>query len=122
MIIITRESPRWNCVMVVGISRGVVGIGHGMQQVSQSKKQVSRVFRFFPRTILFLRKGFVLESEKTQGEGARERSRFAVHRSFLKHWNIQMFENLNRLSKSANMKMFRFSNISAPLLSGFGCE
>ena len=39
----TRELPRWNGVMLVGISRGVVGIGRGMQQVSQSKKQISRV-------------------------------------------------------------------------------
>ena len=31
-----------------------------------------------------------------------------------------VFENLNRLSKSANMKMFRSSSVSAPLLSGFG--
>ena len=47
---------------------------------------------------------------------------FVVHRSLLKHWKIQMFEieNLNRLSKSANMKMFRSSSVSAPLLSGFG--
>ena len=45
---------------------------------------------------------------------------FVVHRSLLKHWKIQMIENLNRLSKSANMKMFRSSNVSAPLLSGFG--
>ena len=43
MIIRTRELPRWNGVMLVGISRGVVGIGRGMQQVSQSKKQISRV-------------------------------------------------------------------------------
>ena len=38
---------------------------------------------------------------------------FVVHRSLLKHWKIQMFENLNRLSESANMKMFRSSNVSA---------
>ena len=38
MIIRTRELPRWNGVMLVGISRGVVGIGH-----SQSKKQIRRV-------------------------------------------------------------------------------
>ena len=38
---------------------------------------------------------------------------FVVHRSLLKHWKIQMFENLNRLSKSANMKMFRSSSVSA---------
>ena len=44
MITRTRELPRWNGVMLAGISRGVVGIGHGMQQVSQSKKQISRVF------------------------------------------------------------------------------
>ena len=47
MIIRTRELPRWNGVMLAGISRGVVGIGHGMRQVSQSKKQISRVFKFF---------------------------------------------------------------------------
>ena len=47
MIIRTRELPRWNGVMLVGISRGVVGIGHGMQQVSQSKKQISRVKKLF---------------------------------------------------------------------------
>ena len=37
MIIRTRELPRWNGVVLVGISRGVVGIGHG-------KKQISRVY------------------------------------------------------------------------------
>ena len=47
---------------------------------------------------------------------------FVVHRSLLKHWKIQMFENLNRLAKSANMKMFRSSNVSTLLLSGFGRE
>ena len=31
---------------------------------------------------------------------ARERLMFVVHRSLLKHWKIQMFENLNRLAKS----------------------
>ena len=120
MIIRTRELPRWNGVMLVGISRGVVGIGHGMQQVSQSKKQISRVKKkTFPRTILFLGKNLFWGAKK---EEARERLIFVVHRSLLKHWMIQMFENLNCLSKSANMKIFRSSIVSAPLLSGFGRE
>ena len=71
----------------------------------------------FPRTILVLGKDLFWGAKK---EEARERLMFVVHRSLLKHWKIQMFENLNRLSKSANMKMFRSSSVSAPLLSGFG--
>ena len=61
MIIRTRELPRWNGVMLVGISRGVVGIGHGMQQVSQSKN--------FSEDDFVFRKGFVLGSEKKRKHG-----------------------------------------------------
>ena len=87
---------------------------------AQSKKQISRVFKkTFPRTILFLGKDLFWGAKKKE---ARERLMFVVHRSLLKHWKIQMFENLNRLANSANMKMFRSSNVSAPLLSGFGRE
>ena len=68
MIIRTRELPRWNGVMLVGISRGVVGIGHGMQQVSQSKKQISRV-KTFPRTILFLGKDLFWGAKKRGSTG-----------------------------------------------------
>ena len=69
MIIRTRELPRWNGVMLVGISRGVVGIGHGMQQVSQSKKQISRVKKNFSEEDFVFRKGFVLGSEKKRKHG-----------------------------------------------------
>ena len=70
MIIRTRELPRWNGVMLVGISRGVVGIGHGMQQVSQSKKQISRVKKKnFSEDDFVFRKGFVLVSEKKRKHG-----------------------------------------------------
>ena len=71
MIIRTRELPRWNGVMLVGISRGVVGIGHGMQQVSQSKKQIShsRVKKNFSEDDFVFRKGFVLGSEKKRKHG-----------------------------------------------------
>ena len=70
MIIRTRELPRWNGVMLVGISRGVVGIGHGMQQVSQSKKQISRVKKeTFPRTILFLGKDLFWGAKKRGSTG-----------------------------------------------------
>ena len=69
---------------------------------------------------MFLGKDLFWAAKKK--EEARERLMFVVRRSLLKHWKIQIFENLNRLSKSANMKMFRSSNVSAPLLSGFGRE
>ena len=49
MIIRTREVPRWNGVMLVGISRGVAGIGH-----SQRNRSVVFLKKTFPRTILFL--------------------------------------------------------------------
>ena len=69
MIIRTRELPRWNGVMLVGISRGVVGIGHEMQQVSQSKKQISRVKKNFSEDDFVFRKGFVLGSKKKRKHG-----------------------------------------------------
>ena len=82
--------------------------------------QVPQVERkTFPRTILFLGKDLFWEAKKKE---VRESLMFVVHRSLMKYWKIQMFENLNRLAKSANMKMFRSSNVSALLLSEFGRE
>ena len=70
MIIRTRELPRWNGVMLVGIRRGMVGIGHGMQQVSQSKKNRSVVLKKnFSEDDFVFRKGFVLGSKKKRKHG-----------------------------------------------------
>ena len=43
---------------------------------------------------------------------------FVVHRSLLKHWKIQMFENLNRLSKSANRRCFDLPAFRLPCFQG----
>ena len=64
MIIRTRELPRWNGVMLVGISRGVVGIGH-----SQRNRSVVFFKKTFPRTILFLGKDLFWGAKKKRKHG-----------------------------------------------------
>ena len=50
MIIRTREVPRWNGVMLVGISRGVVGIGHSQRNRSVVFLKKNFRGRFFPES------------------------------------------------------------------------
>ena len=64
MIIRTREVPRWNGVMLVGISRGVVGIGH-----SQRNRSVVFFKKNFSEDDFVFRNGFVLGSEKKGSTG-----------------------------------------------------
>ena len=65
MIIRTRELPRWNGVMLVGISRG--GWYRAWSATSEPVKETDQscLKKTFPRTILFL----VLGSEKKRKHG-----------------------------------------------------
>ena len=81
MIVRTRELPRWNGVMLVGISRGVVGI----EPVNETDQVVFKK-KLFPGRFCFQERICFGERKK---EEARERLMFVVHGSLLKHWKIE---------------------------------
>ena len=69
MIIRTRELPRWNGVMLVGISRG--GWYRAWNATSEPVKETDQscLKKTFPRTILFLGKNLFWGAKKRGSTG-----------------------------------------------------